>query len=807
MQNLRLIFISFAFFFSFSLMAQEKEKKPVSNQANFVCNTGTIIGCNLFTTLPQSQLICSNTSIIYPGPVGNSCVDGAIGTAWGCIDGRSNQTWFYVTVNTTGPIQFNFTNSASIDVDGIIWGPLVNNNLSQACDLTTTANKGCDFRSNANVQLPQGGFINAVAGQIYILCVLNFENTNTNITISQPTGGSVQYCMAPPITQNCAFVDCNSTTNCGINPIITQPAVEYLCQQQIVKGFTPQDIVNNRILSPASGASTKIARVDLAKITLLSLLDFNQRVAFANNPTGSTFIAENFPVPFVDLQKSNTNSDSVRYAKVLSYLDYADGRPPFDRRDSTNFNPTNNISRSLVLKVLLEAWNIDEFAIDNAAPMPFADAGLGTHPQYRYIKKAYELGIIDGTVGSLFSPDVNCSREDAFLMLYKIMTSTTITKPTLTQINAGFFTPGQYRPDNLGVGVGTDRGNFNHYTKTSFAMDGVVPLIFAHSYNSFTTELPNEMYPNVMGRGWTHSFNCYITSTGSGKNARLVVHYPDGKLHYYKAQGGIFVPESIGVFDAITTTGSTVTITTPSKIEYYFEKMTGQSGNFWLIRTIKDRNTNTLTFTNQLGINNVPRLASVADQAGRSLTFTYLTGELRNYLSQVTLAGVGASFNGRNVQFTYHPLVLDGDGIKDLATYKEYDLVGTLKPTLYSYLTVEGSEHLLKTITLPKLNVIDNTYEKRKLRSSQTLNGATVVQQMNTNWTQTYTPTSQSSTGSVSVITSGVTKTTNYTHNSNGLAQTINTTGTSPINLKMNYGLSQDPTSVTNIVQKTMGGT
>lgn len=273
------------------------------------------------------------------------------------------------------------------------------------------------------------------------MCVLNYNDRNTNITISQPTGGSVQYCMAPPVTQNCVFADCNSTTNCGVNPTITQPAVDYLCQQQIVKGFTPQDIANNRILSPSVGASTSIKRIDLAKITLLSLLDFNQRVAFANNPTGSTFDAENYPVPFIDLQKSSVNSDSIRYAKVLSYLEYQDGKASFDR-NLINFNPSDTITRSNILKVLLEAWNIDEYAIDNSAPMPYADAGLGTHPNYRYIKKAYELGIITGTTGSFFRPNVACTREEAFLMLYRILTTATITKPTLAQINAGFFTPG-----------------------------------------------------------------------------------------------------------------------------------------------------------------------------------------------------------------------------------------------------------------------------------------------------------------------------------------------------------------------------
>lgn len=557
---------------------------------------------------------------------------------------------------------------------------------------------------------------------------------------------------------------------------------EHFCAAQ---GLCTQSIIQKTQTDPKQ----PINRGDLAKIAYLGLL-------------GKTVIttAVDFPVPFVDLQAAfATDTTYYKYAKVLSYLEYADNRAPFDR-NQLNFNPTGVITRALVLKVLLEAWNIDESTATGASP--FSDVAV-SHLYYKYIKKAHELGIVTGS-GGAFSPDDNCKREDAFLMLYRLLSSSGIPKPTLTQVNVGFFIPGQYRPDNMGVGVGTDRGNFNHYTKTSFAIDGVVPLVFAHSYNSYTTELPNQLYPNYLGRGWTHSFNCYITVIGTSPNLKLVVHYPDGKLHFYKTQGGVFVPETIGVFDQVTTSGNpinSVTITTPSKVVYLFEQIAGQTNNaFWLIKSIKDRNNNTLTFTNEIGISGVPRLASVADPSGRTMNFTYLTGQNYNYLSQVTLAGVGA-FNGRNIQFTYHTAVLDGDGIRDLATYKEYDLTGALKTTSYSYYTTEGAEHLLKTITLPKGNVIDNTYEKRKLKSSQTLNGATVVQQMSTNWTQTYNSTAATSTGAVTVTGGGITKTTNYTHNGNGLAQTLKSTGTNQMDLTMTYGVSADPTSVSQITQ------
>ena len=649
-----------------------------------------------------------------------------------------------------------------------------------------TSSVGSYAANNSSLGLTQSLTIPSTTtpGNYYIVAYADYANQVSESNESNNGSFSFLTVTGDPSCSSPSCITGQTVANFTITGIDGYCAAQYLCNNNILIAAQPSPVAN-------------LTRGDLANITYRGL------VGESNNTN-----AINFPCPFIDLQINDASTaEYYKHAKTLSYLEYGDGLSPF-KRDSIIFNPTNSISKALVLKVLLETWNIDEFAIDNSAPMPYADAGLATNPNYRYIKKAYELGIITGTTGSFFRPNIACTREDAFLMLYRILTSTTITKPTLIQINAGFFIPGQYRPDNLGVGIGTDRGNFNHYTKTSFAMDGVVPLVFAHSYNSYSTELPNQIYPNYLGRGWTHSFNCYVTVIGSSPNLKLVVHYPDGKLHFYKTQGGVFVPETIGVFDQVTTAGNpinSVTITTPSKIVYTFEQMAGQTNNFfWLVKSIKDRNNNTLTFTNEIGISGVPRVASVADQAGRSLNFTYLTGQTYNYLSQVTLAGVGA-FNGRNIQFSYSSTPWDGDGIKDLTGYQEYDKNGTLKPTSYTYYNVEGSEHLLKTITLPKGNVIDNTYAQRKLRSSQTLNGATVVQQMNTNWTQTYGSSSQSSTGAVSVTAGGVTKTTNYTHNTNGLASKLQTTGTNPLDLTMTYGVNADPTSVSQITQ-TAGG-
>lgn len=563
---------------------------------------------------------------------------------------------------------------------------------------------------------------------------------------------------------------------------------EHFCAAQ---NLCAQGIIQKAQTDP----KVSLKRSELAKVAYLSLLGRT-----------NTTIAENYDVPFVDLQRSfKTDTSYYKYAKVLTYLQYQDGKSPFDYNAKAYFNPNDPITRAVVLKVLLETWNIDESTATGASP--FSDV-LTTHPYYNYIKKAHELGVVTGIAGA-FSPDANCSREDAFLMLQRIRASGSITKPTLAQINAGFFKPGNYSPATLSVKPGVERGNFNHYTKTSMALDGVVPLVFAHSYNSYLTELPQELFPAYMSPGWTHSFNCYIKAFTEidvpSKDQRYVVHYPDGRFHFYKPTANLsgWQPEGIGVYDDFVKVNgvASIEITTPSKIKYTFGRIAGANLSIWPLLSIKDRNNNTLTLTYEVGVDNIPRLKTVKDPGNRTFNFSYLAGT--NYLTQVSLSGVG-SFNGRNVTFEYSPSFWDdAQQRRNLIKYNEPDAVSGTKATEYSYYQAAADLYLLKQIKLPKGNIIDNQYENRKLTSSRTLNGSgSPVQKMESSFTPTYAASGTTSTSTVSVTAGAVTKATNYAHNNNGLTTRLQTTGSNPMDLKMYYGMSNDPTSVTRIVQK-----
>ncbi|MFD2521764.1 esterase/lipase family protein [Emticicia soli] len=160
----------------------------------------TVLGCN-FNNWPNPL---KGSTITYPAPVNGNCYDGNASTSWNCITTRANQTWFYVKILTSGNIRFVFNNSSNVDVDGVLWGPIPNGDLSQACSISQTTPLLCDYNASPTVELPctshsslcggtNSGSLAVQAGQVYLMCILNYANRPTNITLVQPIGGSVYY--------------------------------------------------------------------------------------------------------------------------------------------------------------------------------------------------------------------------------------------------------------------------------------------------------------------------------------------------------------------------------------------------------------------------------------------------------------------------------------------------------------------------------------------------------------------------------------------------------------------------------------
>jgi len=425
-----------------------------------------------------------------------------------------------------------------------------------------------------------------------------------------------------------------------------------------------------------------VKRAELAKLAFLG--------------AGIPPLADNFPTPFNDLQDLNAQTEwYYSYAKNLSYLEFGDGVPPFTR-DRFNFYPADPITRAHTLKVLIESWNM---ALETGS-VPYNDVPA-SHDSYRYVYTAYTRGLIDAQQAS-FRPDDSALRAETFVMLYNLMAVRHVPAPSVSRQD--FFSAGNYTPANLGLRRSLVNGNFRHYTRTSFSIPGArLPLLFAHTYNSYLTELPDQLFPlRPFGHGWSHTFNSYLMPI----DQNLIVYWPDGVLHVYRLEGTGAVPVTKGVYDTLTRVSSTqYTIQKKNQIVFTYEKLAGTSADFPFVLTrVTDPNGNSLALSYETAVRSGwLRLQKVTDSAGRMLTFSYHPGSdlIRDVTDPLS----------RRISFDYDAYSADAD----LVLFKD----AKQQVTRYAYNTATPARHLLRTMTLPRGNTITNTYDERKLRSTQ----------------------------------------------------------------------------------------
>ena len=445
------------------------------------------------------------------------------------------------------------------------------------------------------------------------------------------------------------------------------------------------------LLEPDAGGHVRPAddtlRAELAKLAFLG----------AEIPP----YADNYPNPFNDLQERNVDTEwYYSYAKNLSYLEFGDGVSAFTR-DRFNFYPSQTISRAHTLKVLIETWDIP---VLTGGSVPYSDVSTG-HDAYDYIYTAYQRGIIDGSA-STFRPDDQAIRAEIFVMLHNVMVGQAIPAPAVTV--ADFFTTGNYTPANLGLRRSLQNGNFEHYTKTSFTIPGFnLPMVFAHRYNSYLTELQEEFFAlRPLGHGWSHSYNSYILSI----DGYLVVFWPNGAMHVYDDRTGTLEKVTQGNYDEITRVSATrFTIKKKNQVVYTFDRLSGTAPDFpYVLTKISDRNNKSIGLfyesSQRPDKTGWRRLWKVTGTGGREITFAYHPGS--------DLVQSAYDPLNRVVRFAYSSSSHDD---ADLTTFT--DAKGQI--TRYSYNTAMSAKHLLRYIFLPEGNVVTNQYEERKLRSTR----------------------------------------------------------------------------------------
>ena len=578
------------------------------------------------------------------------------------------------------------------------------------------------------------------------------------------------------IIYDCEFADVPSTSD------FYQPTC-YLYKLGVITGSD----VNGKM-----EVESNLRRAHLAKIA------FRGVYSIKNRTVPSTVPSDIYPTIYSDLTDNTTYY--YQAARALLYLEYGDGITPFDR-NRLEFAPEENITRVHTVKVLLETFNIKPDMSDTRNPFP-NDEDVVSLAQKNplmmgYIRKAAEIGIIRSDI-TRFRPYDNCLRGEAFTMLARIMQKVDlglIDDPNPMQ--GDYFEPLNTTLETISLGLGLQLGNFNHYTKSSFTLSGVVPLVFAHSYNSYNTTLPevfygakadngyNETY-QPLGDGWSHNYHSFITVVGSGNSMRAIVHWGGGSIDVYKSNGSKIIPESYGVYDEFILDGNDVIIKTKSQTEYRFSNQGGSGVAVLYLSTVTDRNGNQLTLNYEEGENGSMRIRTVSD-GNRSLAFSYMSNT--NLLSRVS------DPLGRSIRFSYSYNNLTG----------HYQLISFTdaegQSTFYSYgdKSKSSTSKLLTRIKLPKGNYIENEYDESNRRLKKTVSGLDGVPTAQTSVDVAASYGGKISTSSsVTVNRDGSKATTyNYKFNENNVVSQL--TGDEGLTINASYNDSNHPQLLTSM--------
>lgn len=559
-------------------------------------------------------------------------------------------------------------------------------------------------------------------------------------------------------------------------------ATAFLCERGVLSGSQEDGRVE---------VEHDLKRAHLAKIAFRGLYSLRGRTVPTSVPS------DVYPSVYADIATQTAgNSYYYQAARALMYLEYGDGVSPFDR-NRLNFEPGATITRIDVLKMLCETFNIKPDVGGTSNPFP-NDANcaslLRNNPvKFGYLRRAATLGIIatpSGGKNESFRPYDDCLRGEAFLILANIIRK--IEAGSLTDPNptaSDYFEPLNLTAKTLATGVGLQMGNFNHYTKSSFAIDGVVPLTFAHEYNSYNTTLPEAFYAGrevsgkqvayqPLGTGWSHSYHSFITLVGEGSEERAIVHWGGGGVHVYVSDGGQrMLPESMGIYDVMERTASGMSIRTKDKTTYEFSQQ-GNASNIFYLSRVYDRNGNTLILNYTTGLHDFKVLSSVSD-GQRALTFRYKSGT--NLLESV-IDPIGRSINYRynyNAKLDSYVLTAYTDAENHTTNYYYVDPSN------------RATAFLLKRIQLPKGNYIENEYEANR-RLKQSIAGLNGVPQSKTAISVTADYRNQARTNSVmQVERSGKTASFAYNYNSNNVLTSMR--GEEGSTLEARYGSSTQP--------------
>lgn len=156
----------------------------------------------------------------------------AAGPNYDCLGTQGNPSFFSLTIDQTGSIDFILDNTSNLDIDFILWGPFADVNAAQlACDSMGQGGIWGDVAdcSYSAVGQEPVSIPTAVSGEVYILMVTNFTNTATDIfsTLNTGTGSVACPCDIPFAVDTLPAVSGNmgylTDTSNGISQFVVCP--------------------------------------------------------------------------------------------------------------------------------------------------------------------------------------------------------------------------------------------------------------------------------------------------------------------------------------------------------------------------------------------------------------------------------------------------------------------------------------------------------------------------------------------------------------------------------------------------------
>jgi len=180
---------------------------------------------NPFVTLSDTAICPENSVVFFASPTSLSCdlakpicIDGITtypnqtnvsapaGNDYGCLSTQPNPSWFYLTVDQAGTLDFTVdqtplnSGGSGIDVDYILYGPYSSYNEAQSyCGNLGTETSGSSFNTIVNCSY-SGAATETVnvgdvqAGQVYVLMVTNFANEQGVYTLTPGNGTATIDC-------------------------------------------------------------------------------------------------------------------------------------------------------------------------------------------------------------------------------------------------------------------------------------------------------------------------------------------------------------------------------------------------------------------------------------------------------------------------------------------------------------------------------------------------------------------------------------------------------------------------------------